>query len=193
MAAAAREYFTVDLRGLRAGLAARATQDGLTESDVLRSALATALGSGQGANCAAAFESTPARSTYPHVKLSVRLMRSAASRLDSDARAAGLSRGAYLARLIRGAPPISASTERIAACKALNKSSEELAVMSRDINHLTQLLRQGSIAAAKAYAERHETLDRDVRSHLALAAAVLADLSAMRWIAHPPSRPRSRP
>ncbi|MEP6825185.1 MAG: hypothetical protein ABI919_10250, partial [Ramlibacter sp.] len=55
-----------------------------------------------------------------------------------------------------------------------------LAVMSRDINHLTQLLRQGSVQAAKAYTVRHETLDRDVRSHLALAAAVLADLSAMR-------------
>jgi hypothetical protein len=27
---------------------------------------------------------------------------------------------------------------------------------------------------------RHETLDRDVRSHLALAGAVLAELSAMR-------------
>ena len=87
------------------------------------------------------------------MKLSVRLMRSAAFRLEADARAAGLSRGAYLARLIRGAPPISASTERLAACKALNKSPEELAVMSRDINYLTQLLRQGSIAAAKAYAE----------------------------------------
>ena len=52
--------------------------------------------------------------------------------------------------------------------------------MSRDINHLTQLLRQGSVEAAKSYAARHETLDRDVRSHLALASAVLADLSAMR-------------
>ena len=44
MPAAAREYFTVDLRGLRAALAARAARDGMTESDVLRSALATALG-----------------------------------------------------------------------------------------------------------------------------------------------------
>ena len=51
--------------------------------------------------------------------------------------------------------------------------------MSRDINHLTQLLRQAAGEAAKSYAERHETLDRDVRSHLALAAAVLADLSGM--------------
>jgi len=43
MAAAAREYFTVDLRGQRAALATRAARDGVTESDVLRSALAVAL------------------------------------------------------------------------------------------------------------------------------------------------------
>ena len=52
--------------------------------------------------------------------------------------------------------------------------------MSRDINHLTLLLRRGSGEAAKPYTGRHENLDRDVRAHLALAAAVLADLSAMR-------------
>jgi hypothetical protein len=107
-------------------------------------------------------------------------MRPAANRLDQSARAAGLSRGAYLARLIQGAPPVASSADRAALCTALNKSSEELAVMSRDINHLTQLLRQGAVQAAKSYAARHETLDRDVRSHLSLAAAVLADLSAMR-------------
>ena len=40
----ARENFTVDLRGLRSALKARANRDGLTESDVLRSALAVAFG-----------------------------------------------------------------------------------------------------------------------------------------------------
>jgi hypothetical protein len=39
----AREYFTVDLRGLRPALAARAAEHRMTESDVLRSALAAAL------------------------------------------------------------------------------------------------------------------------------------------------------
>jgi|BarGraIncu00222A_1022003.scaffolds.fasta_scaffold47680_2 hypothetical protein len=42
MTSTALEYFTVDLRGLRAALSARAAaRDGLTESDVLRSALAS--------------------------------------------------------------------------------------------------------------------------------------------------------
>ena len=43
----AREFFTLDLRGLRAALTARAAEQGVTESDVLRSALAAALGGDQ--------------------------------------------------------------------------------------------------------------------------------------------------
>ena len=179
MPVATRECFTIDLRGLRAALAARAARDGLTESDVLRCALATALGTDLAVLSGPANDCTAAKPA-PHVKLSARLVRPAANRLDQSARAAGLSRGAYLARLIHGAPPVASSADRAVLCTALNKSSEELAVMSRDINHLTQLLRQGAGQAAKSYAERHETLDRDVRSHLALAAAVLAELSAMR-------------
>ena len=58
MAAAAREYFTVDLRGLRAALAARATRHGVTESDVLRIALAAALGTSRGVLSDPASDST---------------------------------------------------------------------------------------------------------------------------------------
>ena len=85
------------------------------------------------------------------------------------------------------------SADRAAAFQALNNSSEELAIMSRDINHLTQLLRRGSVEAAKSYVTRHESLDHDVRSHLALAAAVLADLSTMRLPAKTATRHGSRP
>ena len=193
MPVAAREYFTVDLRGLRAALGARAAREGMTESEVLRSALATVLGTNRIPLFDPMQQSTPEPPGASQMKLSVRLAGSVVRRLDQDARAAGLSRGAYLTRLISGAPPVASSVDRVAACRALNSSSEELAVMSRDINHLTQLLRQGSIQAAKSYATRHETLDRDVRSHLALAAAVLADLSTMRPPAKTTTRHRSRP
>ena len=180
MTGAAREYFTVDLRGLRAALAARADRDDMTESDVLRSVLAAALGADRAALASPALRASVRRPGAAHVKLSVRLIRPAADRLDQDTRAAGLSRGAYLARLVQGAPPVAPSAERRAMCAALNSSSEELALMSRDIRHLTSLLRQGSIEAARCYSARHETLDRDVRAHLALAAPVLAALCAMR-------------
>ena len=91
-----------------------------------------------------------------------------------------MSRGVYLTRLIDGAPPVVASSDRAAMFNALNASSAELALLSRDINHLTRLLRQGSFQAAREYTARHESLDRVVQAHLALAAPVLAELSAMR-------------
>ena len=177
---AAREYFTVDLRGQRAALAARAARDGVRESEVLRSALATALATSPSDRPPPSADPTDCSRSLAPIKLSVRLARPAAYRLEQDVRASGLSRGAYLAHLIEGAAPVVSSADRIAMCRALNDSSTELAVMSRDVNHLTQLLLRASVEAARAYAARMQTLDRDVRSHLALAAAVLADLSAMR-------------
>ena len=180
MAPMAREYFTVDLRGLRPALAARAAERRMTESDVLRSALAAALDadpSTDGTQDIALGDDKPPTS---QVKLSVRLPRLASQRLDRQARAAGLSRGAYLTRLIDGAPPVTASADRAAAAAALSQSSAELAVLSRDINHLTQLLRLGAMDAALQYRERLDHLDGDVRSHLDKAATVLSECSSAR-------------
>lgn len=200
MAPMAREYFTVDLRGLRAALAARAAQRRMTESDVLRSALAVALDAdpsiaiNQDTGFGGGHLPTPQTSPTPQVKLSVRLTRQVSQRLDRQARAAGLTRGAYLTRLIDGAPPVTASADRAAAAAALNKSSAELAVLSRDINHLTQLLRRGAMEAALQYRERLDHLDADVRSHLDIAATVLAEYSSARIGARrsaPVTAPRS--
>jgi hypothetical protein len=176
----AREYFTVDLRGLRAALGTRAAAQGVTASDVLRSALAAALGHDE---CLATLPTSPGGGQPPargQVKLSVRLSHATAQGLDHNARAAGLSRGAYLSRLIHGAPPVMAASDRSAGFVALNASATELAVLSRDLSHLTQLLRLGSVEAARQYAVRLETLDNDVRAHLDLAAATLAELSSAR-------------
>lgn len=174
-----REYFTVDLRGLRAALAARAADQGVTASDVLRSALAAALGHDE---CLATLPTSPGG--HPpargQVKLSVRLPHATAQVLDLHARAAGLSRGAYLSRLIRSAPPVMAASDRRAGFAALSASATELAVLSRDINQLTQLLRRGSVEAARQYTRRLETLDNDVRAHLELSATALAELYSGR-------------
>ena len=179
MTSSSREYFTVDLRGLRAALAARAARDGLTESDVLRSVLAAALQEDDGSPMPAV-EQLDLGPPVRQVKLSVRVSPLAAHRLDRSARAAGLSRGAYLMRLIDGAPPVVPSAERAKGFAALNVSAGELALLSRDINHLTQLLRASSLAAARAYRGLLDTLDGDVRKHLDLSASVIAKLTADR-------------
>jgi len=176
MSATPREFFTVDLRGLRAALSRRATEAGITESDVLRSALAVALGDGGGdpLNSPATGD---ASTSQPQVKLSARITRPAAERLDRKARAAGLSRGAYLNGLIDGAPAVVAATDRRAGFAALSASAAELALLSRDLHHLTHLLRCGEFGPAQAYRERLETLDADVRQHLDRSAAAFAELA----------------
>ena len=161
----------------------------MTESDVLRGALAAALGCGSGAAVM-----PPAIGNGPdprscHIKLSVRLTRGAAFQLDRHARAAGLSRGAYLTRLIEGAPPVTASADRARSADALSASADELAIFSRDIHHLTDLLRSGSVPAALQYRERLETLEADVRAHLNKAAATLAALASERTRPHGPTTP----
>jgi hypothetical protein len=196
VAAVAREYFTVDLRGLRAALAVRAADTGMTESDVLRSVLAVALDTAHGATTIQAPVVGYGPSRTRSLKLSVRLSDAAAHRLDLSARTAGLSRGAYLTRLIDGAPPVTASADRKAAAAALSRSSAELAVLSRDISHLTQLLHHGAVEAARQYRERLDQLDGDVRLHLDKAATVLADFSSARIVARrakPAAAPRSSP
>lgn len=174
-----REFFTLDLRGLRTGLRARATSQSLTESAVVRGILAAALDAEHG-DSSVPSAGVVGTVTAPQVKMSVRLPRSAASRLDRQARAAGLSRGVYLTRLIDDAPPVVASVDRAAMFNALNASSNELALLSRDMNHLTGLLRQGSFAVAREYTARHDSVDRMVQAHLALAAPILSELSFMR-------------
>ena len=182
MSSPSRKFFTVDLRGLRAGLRARAASHGLTESAVVRGILAAALGA-EYSDSSAQSAGAGSPMTAPQVKLSVRLPRTAASRLDHSARAAGLSRGVYLTRLIHGASPVVASSDRAAMFNALNASSNELALLSRDMNHLTRLLRQGSFQAAREYTARHDSVDRIVQDHLTLAAPILAELSSMRLAA----------
>lgn len=177
---AAREFFTVDLRGLRAALAARAAAAGMTESDVLRSALAVALGDLPVTDLVPVLCSAGRAPPTIHAKLSVRLTHVTAARLDQQTRAAGLSRGVYLTRLIDGAPIVTTAVDRAAGAAALRASAAELAMLSRDIAHLTQLLRRAKFEAARPYRERLDTLDADVRRNLEQAAAVLGALSPAR-------------
>lgn len=180
MTSIGREYFTVDLRGLRRALRERAAREGLTESDVLRSALSVALKDSMDHEPPLAVESTEPPQRIPHAKLSVRLPVPVCRRLDLNGRAAGLSRGAYLIRLIDGASPVIPSAERAAGFAALNASASELALLSRDINHLTHLLGKGFITAAREYRGRVDGLEGDVRKHLELSAAVIAELMSDR-------------
>ena len=78
---------------------------------------------------------------------------------------------------------------------ALNYSVEahfpELSTLSRNIHHLTSLLREGNVRPAMEYREMLDTLAGDVHVHLTLAASVLADLRPRRRSGAPSNHPTS--
>jgi len=180
MSTAPREYFTVDLRGLRAALAARAAEHGVTASDFLRGALAVALCDDGSGRTALPPRTTDHPPSSTQIKLSVRLPRLDAHRLAANARAAGLSRGAYLAGLIAGAPAVTPAEHHAALVAALMRSAGELAALSRDLNDLLRLLRAGSVQQALKYRERILALDAEILKHLEVSAAVLSALRPRR-------------
>ena len=176
---ATREFFTVDLRGLRAALKGRAGERSVTESDILRSALAAALE--VNGSVPVTLPPVPERPpTTTQVKLSVRLPRLAAHHLNINARSTGLSRGAYLTRLVEGAPAVTPAKHHGEQIAALAASTDELALLSRDVNDLVRLLKQGQVRAAQEYRGRLQTLDVDVQKHIERASITLAELRSRR-------------
>ena len=170
------DFVTVDMRGLKAALVARAQMQRVSVSVLVRRAVERELGlvdatvEPQGAT-------RPAASAGSIVKLSIRLTSGEAEQLDARARQAGLSRGAFLAGLLANVPSLSGGAgSRLDCLAALIASSAELSTLSRTINHLTALLRQGQVKAAQEYRAMLDTIGDDVRRHLSLAAGVLAEL-----------------
>lgn len=170
------DFVTVDMRGLKAALVARAQADRVNVSVLVRGAVARELGVTESQETDQVADSSIAASASTTVKLSIRFTLAEAAQLAAGAHTAGLSRGAYLAGLIGGVAALSGGASRTDHLAALNASSAELSTLSRDIRHLISLLRQGNVRAAQEYRERLDTLAGDIRRHLSLACGVLADL-----------------
>ncbi|MBT9552967.1 MAG: hypothetical protein IV088_19115 [Hydrogenophaga sp.] len=175
MNTSSHDFVTVEMRGLKAALVARAQAQRVSVSELVRSAVARDLG--------LSTKGEPRIGEMPHpaghtasVKLSIRMTAQEASQLAAGARAAGLSRGSYLAGLVTNVPVLSTAGGRAEHIAALRVSSAELATLSRNIYRLTALLRQANVEHARPYREMLDTLAGDVRRHLELAARALADL-----------------
>jgi hypothetical protein len=172
----AHDFVTVDMRGLKAALVARAKAERVSLSVLVRGAVTRDLG--------LSVECEPQRADVPSwnasraatVKLSIRMTTEEARQIAAGARVAGLSRGAYLAGLVANVPVLSSGGGRSEHIASLMASSAELSTLSRNIHRLTALLRQANVEPARPYREMLDTLAGDVRSHLELAARALADL-----------------
>jgi hypothetical protein len=176
----AHDFVTVDMRGMKGALVARAQADRVSVSVVVRRAVARELGYVDVSRVHEAAD-RPADVATRMVKLSIRLTRAEAEQLAAGAHRAGLSRGAFLAGLVANVPSLTGgSASRPDCLAALNASCAELSTMSRNLHHLTTLLRQGEVRAAQEYRRMLDTLSDDVRAHLRLAAGTLAELRPAR-------------
>ena len=95
--------------------------------------------------------SAGATSSAASVKLSIRMTPEEAEQLAAGARAAGLSRGAYLSGLIANVPELIGGANRTDHIATLVASSAELSTLSRNIHHLSSLLREGNVRPALEY------------------------------------------
>lgn len=172
----ARDFVTVDMRGLKPALVARAQAERVSVSALVRSAAARDLGLATDSETSPMDAPTAGAASAASVKLSIRMTAEEARQLAAGARAAGLSRGAYLAGLIANVPALSAGGGRSEHIAALMASCAELSTLSRNIHRLTALLRQANVEPAKSYRAMLDMLAGDVHRHLELAARLLADL-----------------
>ena len=175
MRPSSRDRISVDLCGLKASLFEQARARGVSPSGLVRDALIDALGRTESSSPDHVAAGAPAPMA-DRVRLSLRMSREEASATLTAARQAGLAPGTFVAGLVAGVPALLGGASRDAHIAALIASSAELSTLSRDIRHLTSLLRQGNVRAAQEYRERLDTLAGDVRNHLSLASRVLADL-----------------
>jgi hypothetical protein len=168
------------LRGLKDALVARAAAERVDVSVVVRRAVERELGVTTATNEPAGGPISPP-AAGGSVKLSIRLTSAVAAQLAAGAARAGLSRSAFVAGLLAEVPLlVSGSADRPDLLAALNASCAELSTLTRNLHHLTTLLRQGQVRAAMEYREMLDTLGGDVREHLEIAAGLLADLRPAR-------------
>jgi hypothetical protein len=175
MAPSSRDRLSVDLHGLKAALLERAKALGVTRSGWVRATLAEALGRPiERDGCMA----NPGRCAGRHdrVRLCLRMSREQAQVVTEAARRARMAPGEYVGGLVLGVQVLVAGGSRADHIATLVASSAELSTLSCNIHRLTVLLRQANVEPARQYREMLDTLATDVRSHLELAAVVLADL-----------------
>lgn len=170
------DFVSVDMRGLKAALVERAQTERVSVSVLVRRAVAREMGVAEADAQAAPADRRSDTSHARTVKLSIRLTAEEAERLVAGACSAGLSRGAYLAGLVAGVPVLTSGASRPEQLAALTASNGHLSSLSRNIHALTRFLTLGNVPQALAYRDLLDTLDGHVRRHLALAAALLAEL-----------------
>ncbi|HEU5294207.1 MAG TPA: hypothetical protein VFU71_05420 [Burkholderiaceae bacterium] len=173
MSGPAGDRVTIDLRGIGDSIRAAASGRGLTIAAFAREALVNALSV---APAARQLPDAPSARLHGTVKLTWRMDVRAAELLAANARALGLSYGQYVGYLVSAAPLPAPLDQRAADRAALQASTDQVAVLAREVSEVLRLARAGrSVEEAGKRAEHIRSLVVDVRRHLDLASSFLSD------------------
>ena len=178
-----RERVTIDLRGLGAAVQSRAAAEQKTVAALARRAIAVMLDAP--ASQAELFSAAAAAAPRVPpdglpVKVTVRMSATHAVTLATRAHSADVSQGTYVAGLLDNAPPPPRSPDHRVAIGALLTSTDQLAVLSADLNAVMRLLGRGNPAALEPYRASVMSLNRDVLGHLAAASRLASELKPRR-------------
>ena len=178
-----RERVTIDLRGLGAAVLLRAAAERTTVAALARRAIAVMLDAP--APQAELFSAVAAAAPRVPpdglpVKVTVRMSATHAVTLATRAHSADVSQGAYVAGLLDNAPPPPQPPDHHVAIGALLTSTDQLAVLSADLNAFMRLLGRGNPAALEPYRASVMSLSKDVHCHLAAASRLMSELKPAR-------------
>lgn len=174
MASPSRDRVTVDLRGIGDAVRAAAAGRGMGVAQIVRRAIVATLD--MCATVEVASEADSQTLGQAMAKLTLRLPQPHADALILNAGTLGLSYGEYVARLVSGSRLPQPIAERQADRAALLASNDQLVTLSADLNALVALLRRADVERAKAYRDRLESADAEIRRHLDRASALIARL-----------------
>ena len=173
-----RDRVTVDLRGLGEQLHVLATTQGTSSAALVRRSLRALLDNSN--TDAHEIDSGDRAPIGTVVKVTLRLPAAHAFLLARRARAADVSQGDYVAGLLDGTPRVPPPPDHAQAIAALARSTDQLAVISTDLNAFMRLVGRVPRSELERYRAGILTLADDVRRHLAVAASFIAELKPPR-------------
>jgi hypothetical protein len=174
----ARDRVSVDLRGLGDRLRVQAQRQQTTPAALTRQAVLRLL-----KDCSTGDEpatAEPGRPAREVVKVTLRVASAHATSLATRARAADKSQGDYVSSLLDGLAPAVLPADHASAVQTLMASTDRVAALSADLNAFLRVLGRASRVELEPYRASIRSLAKDVRHHLAIAAALVADLRPAR-------------
>lgn len=168
----------VSLFGLGPQLRALARQRHMSVTTLIKSALFPMLGDVSGNSALPVHP--PGVDDFSVARVGMRMLKKHAHTLARRARVCGLTQGQYIGALLDGGPPPEPAKDYAALISALMLSTDRLAAMSVDINAFLRLVGREPAARLENCRDGLQSLGKDVRAHLELAAKVLAEIRRFR-------------